>query len=176
MVMKLPPIALALESLGPGSAAAVVLTDAAGPRFAHRDAEELGRHDHIVFLCGHYEGVDERVAELASHRFSLGDFVMTGGELAALAMADATVRLLPGVLGDAASHQDDSHASDGLLGHPLYTRPVEWRGQGTPEVLLSGDHGRIAAWRRRESLRRTRDLRPDLFCRARLVGPDRGLL
>lgn len=177
MVMKVEPMALALRSLQPAPGTPVVLCDAAGERFDQRAAEELASHDALVFLCGHYEGVDERVRSLfATHVYSIGDFVMTGGEPAALCMIDAVVRLRPGVLGDPESHRDDSFSHDGLLGFPLYTRPVDFEGARVPEVLLSGDHGAIAKWRRRQMLLRTRQHRPDLFCRADLNRDDLRML
>ncbi len=177
MVMMVPPVAEALDSLAPEPGTPVVLTDPAGRPFRQADAEALSQGPRVVFLCGHYEGLDERVRTLlATHTFTTGDYVLTGGELPALVMADAIVRLLPGVLGDPESHRDDSHTAGGLLGHPLYTRPPSYRGADVPEVLLSGHHGQIAAWRRRESLRRTRDHRPDLFVTADLTAADLDLL
>ena len=128
-----------------------------------------------MLLCGRYEGIDERVAQaLATEELSLGDFVLTGGETAALAVIEATVRLLPGALGDEGSAESDSFEA-GLLDWPHYTRPAEWRGHAVPEVLLSGDHGRIRRWRRKESLRATRERRPDLLAAARLGAEDEAL-
>jgi tRNA (guanine37-N1)-methyltransferase len=176
MVMMATLVASALQALAPRQDAAIVLCDAAGERFTQHTAKALAQRPDVLFLCGHYEGVDERVrTKLATHCYSIGDFVLTGGELPALLMADATVRLLPGVLGDPASHQDDSF-QDGLLGFPLYTRPDEFMGEPVPDVLKSGDHGKIAQWRRRQQLLRTRQLRPDLFARAGLTPEDRKLL
>jgi tRNA (guanine37-N1)-methyltransferase len=172
MVMMVPVVADALAALAPGPEAAVVLCDARGPRFDQAAARGLASLGHVVFLCGHYEGVDERVrTQLATHCYSIGDFVVTGGELPALAMADAVVRLLPGVLGDPASHEDDSFV-EGLLGFPLYTRPESFRGEAVPPVLLSGHHEEIRKWRRKEQLLATRRERPDLFCRASLTAAD----
>ncbi|RYG33813.1 tRNA (guanosine(37)-N1)-methyltransferase TrmD, partial [bacterium] len=143
MLLKAEPVYQATRRLLQEGAAVVVSTDPAGDRFDHRTAEFLASQPHVIFLCGHYEGIDERVIdEVATHRYSIGDYVMTSGELAALVMADATVRRLPGVLGDAASLDADSFA-DGLLGSPNYTRPPVWRGRAVPEVLLSGDHKKI---------------------------------
>jgi tRNA (guanine37-N1)-methyltransferase len=177
MVMKVDVVAAALRSLPVAENRVIVLTDPRGPLFSQADAEAWATTDQVVFVCGHYEGLDERIADhLVDCRRSIGDFVLTGGELPALLMADAIVRLLPGVLGDAASHQDDSHSHSGLLGHPLYTRPAEWEGHEVPEVLRSGDHAKIAQWRRREQLRLTRDLRPDLFAQADLSPQDIDLL
>jgi tRNA (guanine37-N1)-methyltransferase len=136
----------------------------------------LSQLDHVVFLCGHYEGFDHRVeTELATHCFSLGDFVLTNGEIPALCMADAVVRLLPGVLGDPASLEADSF-SDGLLGSPNYTRPENWRDRRVPPVLLSGNHAEIQRWRRKASLRLTQKYRPDLLARAELTSKDLKLL
>jgi tRNA (guanine37-N1)-methyltransferase len=176
MVMMAPIVDAALQACHPGQQTAVVLLDPTGERFEQRHARELAGTPHVIFLCGHYEGMDERIREKrATHVFSLGDFVLTGGELPALVMADATVRLLPGVLGDPASHQDDSHEG-GLLGFPLYTRPPEWEGLSVPPVLLSGDHGAIAKWRRAQQLKRTQTSRPDLLARAVLSKGDADVL
>ncbi|MFQ3586812.1 MAG: tRNA (guanosine(37)-N1)-methyltransferase TrmD [Fimbriimonadaceae bacterium] len=176
MVMMAPPVADALASLDPDPNAAVVLTDPTGYPFRQEHARELAARPQVVFLCGHYEGMDHRVeTELATHVFSIGDFVMTGGEIAALAMADAVVRLLPGVLGSPDSLSIDSHG-DGLLSAPQYTRPREWRGIAVPEVLRSGDHAAVARWKRREALRLTRERRPDLFARASLDKRDVDML
>lgn len=176
MVMMAPPVADALASLDPRPDAAVVLTDPTGIPFRQEHAFELSQRPQVVFLCGHYEGIDHRVeTELATHVFSVGDFVMTGGEIAALAMADAVVRLLPGVLGSAESLSIDSHRG-GLLSAPQYTHPREWRGREVPEVLCSGNHGAVARWKRREALRLTRARRPDLFARASLDKRDLDML
>ncbi len=177
MVM-MPDIAdLALQSLAPFSEKlAVVVPDPCGERFAQSDAIELLDYEDVIFVCGHYEGIDERfVSKRATHRFSLGDFVMTGGEIPALAMADAVIRLIPGVLGDAESLQIDSH-SDGLLSAPQYTRPETWEGLEVPEVLRSGDHGAIAKWKRQVALRTTRERRPDLLALAILEKGDADML
>ncbi len=179
MVLKAEPFFRALGRIlpqGPGARDAVVLLSPRGQRFDQRSAARYAGLERLVLLCGRYEGVDERVREsLCTEELSLGDFVLTGGEVAALAVAEATVRLLPGALGDAASAESDSF-SDGLLDWPHYTRPASWRGRGVPETLLSGDHGRIARWRRREALRATRERRPDLLRAARLSAEDRELL
>jgi tRNA (guanine37-N1)-methyltransferase len=140
----------------------VVLLCPQGPTFTQADASRLAREAHLVLLCGHYEGVDERVrAEIVDEELSIGDYVLTGGELPALVVLDAVVRLLPGVLGDPEGTARESFAA-GRLDYPQYTRPAEFRGWRVPDVLLSGDHGRIARWRRREALRRTLARRPDL--------------
>jgi tRNA (guanine37-N1)-methyltransferase len=179
MVMKAEPFCRALERILPGGPTpkdAVVLLSPRGRRFDQKTAERYARLERLVLLCGRYEGIDERVAlTVASEELSLGDFVLTGGEVAALAVVEAAVRLLPGALGDEGSAGADSFA-DGLLDHPHFTRPAVVRGQGTPEVLLSGDHEKIRRWRRREALRATRDRRPDLLERARLSPEDLRLL
>ena len=160
MLMRCEPWFAAVEACLP---ARVVMTSPAGRTFAQRDAEALAREEHLVFMCGHYEGFDARIETLATDRFSLGDFVMTGGELAAAAMVDATVRLLPGVLGGGpAATASESFGRVGLLEAPQYTHPSEFRGMKVPEVLLGGDHAKIEAWKRAEALRLTKALRPDL--------------
>ena len=179
MVMKAEPFFRAVETLmpeGPGPARAVVLLSPRGPRFDQAAAERYAGLERLVLLCGRYEGVDERVREgLASEEVSLGDFVLTGGEVAALAVVEATVRLLPGALGDEESARQDSFA-DGILDFPHYTRPAVVRGMAVPEVLLSGDHGKVRRWRRKEALRATRERRPDLLARRRLTPEDEALL
>lgn len=176
MVMKPEPVDAALSAVNAGGRVAVVLPDPTGALFGQVDARELGGFDQVVFVCGHYEGVDERVCEKwVTHRFSIGDYVLTGGELPALVMADAIVRLVPGVLGDVESLSIDSH-SDGLLSAPQYTRPESWEGRDVPEVLTTGDHGAIARWKRKVSLTTTRQRRPDLFAKAALAKSDLSLL
>jgi tRNA (guanine37-N1)-methyltransferase len=139
-------------------------------------AEELSGHERIALLCGRYEGVDERIREhLVTDEISIGDYVLTGGELPALMMIDAIARLLPGVLGDPTGAQDDSH-SMGLLEYPHYTRPPDFRGWQVPEVLLSGDHGKIEKWRREQSLSRTLTRRPDLLDKAELSEEDKRIV
>ena len=141
----------------------VVLTSPRGRKFDQAAARELSGKAHIVLVCGHYEGVDQRLIDsMIDREYSLGDFVMTSGNPAAIAMTDAIVRLLPGALGDDESSEDESF-SEGLLEYPQYTRPPEFQGMAVPEVLLNGDHARIAAWRRREAERLTRERRPDLW-------------
>jgi tRNA (guanine37-N1)-methyltransferase len=179
MVMKAEPFFRALEAVlpaGPGAGRAVVLLSPRGRRFDQAAAERYAALQRLVLLCGRYEGVDERVREgLATEEVSLGDFVLTGGEAAALAVVEATVRLLPGALGDQDSARADSFA-DGLLDFPHYTRPAVVRGFSVPEVLLSGDHGRVRRWRRKEALRATRARRPDLLRQAALSAEDQALL
>lgn len=174
MVMKVEPLAACIEAAKTECPdARVLLTTPRGKRFDHSLACELAKEEAILIICGRYEGVDERVSELfVDDEISLGDFVMTGGELAAMAVVDAVSRLVPGVLGSADSAVSDSF-SDGLLEYPHYTRPAEFRGNAVPEVLLSGNHRDISEWRRREALRRTLSLRPDLLESAHLSERDR---
>ncbi len=179
MVMKPEPFFSAVETLlpdGPDAEAAVVLLSPRGRVFDQPTAERFAGLKRLVLLCGRYEGVDERVAtHLATEEVSLGDFVLTGGEVAALAVAEATIRLLPGALGDAESAQADSFAT-GILDHPHYTRPSDYRGFRVPEVLLSGDHGAIRSWRRGAALRATRTRRPDLLGEVSLSDQDQKLI
>jgi tRNA (guanine37-N1)-methyltransferase len=161
MVLKPEPFFEAVQSLG--DLESVALLSARGRRFGHDDAVRLSLGKRLTLLCGHYKDVDQRVAEgLATEELSVGDFVLSGGEPAALCVLDAVVRLLPGALGDHESASGDSHY-DGLLSPPSYTRPPEYRGYEVPEVLRSGDHARIEAWRRAESERLTRERRPELW-------------
>jgi tRNA (guanine37-N1)-methyltransferase len=178
MVMKAEPFFRAVEALGAaaGERRAVVLLSPRGTPFTQQTAARYAGLDRLVLLCGRYEGIDERVREgLATEEVSLGDFVLTGGEVAALAVIEATVRLIPGALGDEGSAEADSF-SDGLLDHPHYTRPAVVRGRAVPEALLSGDHGKIRLWRRKQALRATRERRPDLLDKARLSAEDLKLL
>lgn len=162
MVMKPEPFFEAVDDLEP--AGPVILLSARGVPFRHGDAARLSEEDELTLLCGHYKDVDQRVADhLATEEISIGDFVLSGGEIPALAVTDAVVRLLPGALGDHASAAGDSFYEPELLGPPSYTRPREYRGHRVPEVLLSGDHARIDAWRRKEAERLTRERRPDLL-------------
>jgi tRNA (guanine37-N1)-methyltransferase len=181
MLIRAEPVALALESIGfregKGDAGStIILTDPTGERFDQRLAEELGNQDRLVFLCGHYEGIDDRISQkFATRSVSIGDFVLTNGELPALVMSDAIVRRLPGVLGSAASLDADSH-SDGLLSAPNYTRPEVWREIAIPDVLKSGDHRAIEQWRRSEALKLTKRHRPDLLAKATLDKRDLDVL
>ncbi len=178
MVMKPEPIFEAVETVlgAERGSFPIILLSPQGRVFNQRMAAELAVWPRLALICGRYEGVDERVrAHLASHEISIGDYVLTGGELPALVVIDAVARLLPGVLGDEGATVNDSHAQ-GLLEYPHYTRPPVFRGWKVPEVLLSGDHARIAAWRRQESLRRTFERRPDLLERAELSESDRAYL
>ncbi|WP_294456287.1 tRNA (guanosine(37)-N1)-methyltransferase TrmD [uncultured Allofournierella sp.] len=141
----------------------IIFMTAAGQRFSEETAKRLAQYDSLLLVCGHYEGMDERVIEeLADEEISIGDYVLTGGELAALVVADSVLRLQPGVLSQPEGYQDESHWN-GLLEYPQYTRPEEWRGKKVPEILLSGHHGNIDKWRREQSLERTRIRRPDLY-------------
>ena len=165
MVLKPEPFFEAVEDLG--ARAPIVLLSARGRPFTHRDAVRLSLGAELTLLCGHYKDVDQRVAEgLGAEEVSVGDFVLSGGEPAALCVIDAVVRLLPGALGDHESAASDSHY-EGLLSPPSYTRPPEYRGLKVPEVLLSGDHAKIAAWRQAEAERLTRERRPDLWANHR---------
>jgi len=178
MVLKAEPLFAAVEHIRTerGAPAAVILTSPDGRRFTHADAVRLSALGHIAVLCGRYEGVDERVREnLSTEAISIGDYVLSGGELPALVIADAVARLVPGVVGDEESVARDSFAR-GLLDYPQYTRPAEYRGMGVPPVLLSGHHRDIERWRRREALARTLERRPDLLADATLDPEDRALL
>lgn len=172
MVMKAVPLAAALravQSLSEPADAPVILLSPDGEVFTQVLAEELSRMPRLVLVCGHYEGIDERVrASLITREVSIGDYVVTGGELAAMVVVDAVARLVPGVL-DAESTLEESH-SDGLLEYPHYTRPAVWEGQDVPPVLLSGNHGEIAKWRWQQRLQRTLKRRPDLLVAAAAKG------
>ena len=178
MVMKPEPVFEAIESvlgLAPAQPVPVplILLTPQGRVFTQRVAEEFSRHERIALLCGRYEGVDERIREhLVTDEISVGDYVLTGGELPALLLIDAVSRLIPGVLGDPTGAQDDSHAM-GLLEYPHYTKPAEFRGWKVPEVLLSGDHGKIEKWRREQALLRTFTKRPDMLEKAELSEKDK---
>jgi len=177
MVMKPEPIFTAVEGvLGSPPACPVILMTPQGRVFNQKVAQELAGQPALALLCGRYEGVDERVRQhLVTDEISIGDFVLSGGELAALVVIEAVTRLLPGVLGDPDGAWDDSHAM-GLLEYPHFTRPPEFRGWEVPEILLSGDHGRIARWRREQALLRTWQRRPDLLLTAPLTEADREFL
>ncbi|PWA13484.1 tRNA (guanosine(37)-N1)-methyltransferase TrmD [Pueribacillus theae] len=165
MVLSPQPIFDAVEAVVRTSKTKprILLMCPQGEPFTQKKAEELSEEKHLIFICGHYEGYDERIrTHLATDELSIGDFILTGGELASMVIIDSVARLIPGVLGNQASHQQDSY-STGLLEHPHYTRPQDFRGMKVPEVLLSGDHKKIGEWRRKESLRRTIERRPDLL-------------
>jgi tRNA (guanine37-N1)-methyltransferase len=176
MVMKVDPVARALQDLrsqAPGSL--VLLMTPQGRRFDQRAAAELAQRPGLIFVCGRYEGIDERIRALVDAEYSLGDFVLTGGELPAMTMIDAVARLIPGVLGASGSAVHDSFA-DGLLEYPQYTRPAEFKGEKVPGILLSGNHAVIARWRRKQQLQRTLERRPDLLETLELTAVDRQLL
>jgi tRNA (guanine37-N1)-methyltransferase len=173
MVMRPEPVVTAIESVRrPGSV--VVLLDPAGERFDQALARQLAALDHLVLVCARYEGIDERVRRYVDMEISIGDYVVSGGELPALVVIDAVIRLLPGAI-DEGSIIEESHA-DGLLEYPQYTRPADFRGDIVPEVLVSGDHERVRRWRLREALRRTALRRPDLLTGRRLSDEERALL
>lgn len=175
MVMKPEPLFDAVEAVRGDDDAHVILLDPQGTRFEQARAWQLAQKKHLVFVCGHYEGVDERVRKVVDEELSIGDYVLTGGELAALVVIDAVVRLLPGVLGEEESARQDSFEGH-LLDHPQYTRPESFRGMDVPAVLLSGHHEAIRKWRRKEALRRTMVRRPDLLDKAPLTAEDKKLL
>ena len=177
MVMKVEPIASCIDAvLVDRPAAKVVLTTPQGMPLNHSLASRLAREDGLIIICGRYEGVDERVRELfVDYEISLGDFVLTGGEIAAMALVDAVTRLIPGALGSAESAAEDSF-SEGLLEYSHYTRPPEFRGRAVPEVLLSGNHREIVRWRRRQALRKTLAIRPELLSEAELSEDDKRFL
>lgn len=167
MVMRPEPWGAALDALAPSDAVIVVPTPAGKP-FVQADAARLASASHLVFACGRYEGIDQRVLDHAAathtvEEISLGDFVLNGGEVAALAIIEAVVRLIPGFMGNPASLDEESHGDEGLLEYPVYTKPSSWRGLDVPDVLLSGNHARIDQWRRDQSLERTKARRPDLL-------------
>ncbi len=176
MVMKVEPIARAIESVKSQypSAWTIYLTPQGKP-FDQDSARRLSTQPHLVLLCGRYEGVDERAREFIDEEISIGDYVLTGGELAAMVLIDAVSRFIPGVLGSDRSADEDSFFNS-LLEYPQYTRPVDFRGRRVPEVLLSGNHSAISLWRRREAIKRTSLRRPDLLAKANLTGEDKRLL
>jgi tRNA (guanine37-N1)-methyltransferase len=181
MIMKPEPIFRAVEAIldleeGQEPEVPVILLSPQGRLFTQSVARELSKHPHLVLICGRYEGVDERVRQfLATDEISIGDYVLTGGEIPAMVIVDAVTRLVPGVLGDPGATFEDSHA-EGLLEYPHYTRPAVFRGWSVPEVLLSGNHAEIVRWRRQEALRRTFERRPNLLAKARLSQADREFL
>jgi tRNA (guanine37-N1)-methyltransferase len=176
MVLKPDPIFEAVESLAKEAETPVILLSPQGRLFCQKIAQELSSHRRLILICGHYEGVDERVSEhLVTDEISVGDYVLSGGEPAAMVVVDAVVRLLPGVLGSAESLVDDSHVS-GLLEYPQYTRPPVFRGWSVPDVLLSGDHAQIAQWRREQAIRRTMKRRPELLEKVELSPKDKKLI
>jgi len=176
MVLKPDPIFEAVESIKSEPDTPVILLSPQGRLFCQRIAQELATYPRLILICGHYEGVDERVSEhLVTDEISIGDYVLGGGEPAAMVVVDGVVRLLPGVLGSAESLVDDSHVG-GLLEYPQYTRPAEYRGWSVPEVLLSGNHARIAKWRQEQAILRTMKRRPELLEKAELSPKERKLI
>ncbi len=163
MVMRVDVVARAIEAIRTPETR-VLLTSAAGRPFAQADAVRLSKLPHVLVVCGHYEGIDARIETLVDEEVSLGDFVLTGGEIVACAIIDATARLVPGVVGNPTSVSEESFEA-GLLEYPHFTRPREWHGLEVPSVLLSGNHAKIAAWRREQAKERTRSRRPDLWAR-----------
>jgi len=179
MVMKPEPIFRAIDYLAERDGSPpenVILLCPQGRKFSQEIASELAQKSHLVLICGHYEGIDERVRQrLVTDQISIGDFILTGGELAAMVIVDAVARLLPGVLGEEQSAKEETF-SQGLLEYPQYTRPREFRGLRVPDILLSGDHGKIARWRRQQALKRTITWRPDLLEKLNLTEDDYRLL
>jgi len=176
MVMKPEPVFEAVDALGRGAESRVVVLSAQGVPFTQEGAAGLARCPHLILVCGRYEGLDDRIPTgLGATEISIGDYVLTGGELPAMVLLDAVIRLIPGVLGDDTSAESDSFAT-GLLEHPHYTRPPVYREMAVPPLLLSGDHGAVERWRRKEALRRTRMRRPDLLAKAVLSEQDQALL
>ena len=181
MVLKPEPIFEAVEAIKAGidneeDGLPIILLTPQGRPFSQRIAQELSEYPHMVLICGHYEGVDERVREhVATDEISIGDYVLTGGEVPAMVVLDAVLRLVPGVLGSEESPLEDSHAS-GLLEYPQYTRPADFRGWPVPEVLLSGNHAQISKWRREQIIRRTLERRPELLDKADLGLEDKRLV
>jgi len=176
MVLKPDPVFEAVESIKGEDETSVILLSPQGRLFCQQIAQELSSYRRLILICGHYEGVDERVSEhLATDEISIGDYVLSGGEPAAVVVIDAVVRLLPGVLGSAESLVDDSHVG-GLLEYPQYTRPSVFRGWSVPEVLLSGDHAQIAKWRHEQAILRTMKRRPELLEKAELSPKEKKLI
>ncbi len=178
MVMKPEPVFEAIDHIKlklKGKKGTIILMTPQGETFTQEKAKELSKEDHLIFICGHYGGLDERIRGLATDEISIGDYILSGGELAAMVVIDAIVRLIPGVVGDERSIEEDSFYNR-LLAHPQYTRPVSYRKMRVPKVLLSGDHEEIKRWRRREALKRTLKRRPDLLKRLDLTNEERKLL
>lgn len=175
MVLKCEPLVAAIEHVCSQEQPYRILLSARGARFTHAVAERLAAHGNLLLVCGRYEGVDERVAAYIDEEITIGDYVLTGGEVAAMVVIDAVARFVPGVLGNEASAEDESFSA-GLLEYPQYTRPAIFRDAPVPDVLMSGDHGAVAVWRRQQSLRITFERRPELLATARLDDADRTFL
>jgi tRNA (guanine37-N1)-methyltransferase len=173
MVMRPEPVAAALDALR-GPATTSILLDPAGEVFRQARAADLARHEHLILVCPRYEGVDERIRNLVDMELSIGDFVLTGGELPALIVVDAVIRLLPGAIDDASTAEESF--ANGLLEYPQYTRPASFRGQGVPDVLIGGNHAAVRRWRLEASLRRTADRRPDLLVERPMSPEERRIL
>ena len=176
MVMLAQPIYSCLDAVDPEHKARRILLSPRGRTLSPEVARELAKEEHLLFLCGHYEGIDERVSCAMDEELSIGDYVLTGGELPAMVVADAVVRLIPGALGDEMSNVDESFSTaedGGLLEYAQYTRPAEFNGEGVPPVLVSGDHAKVDAWRRKNAIERTCRWRPDLIETARLTPEER---
>ncbi|HHW12832.1 MAG TPA: tRNA (guanosine(37)-N1)-methyltransferase TrmD [Firmicutes bacterium] len=179
MILKPEPIFKAVEAIQAQAATKpyIILTTPQGEIFHQRIAVELSAQPHLVFICGHYEGYDERIRTLADRELSIGDYILTGGELPAMVMAEAIIRLLPGVLGDPdAARLDSFSGPEGILDYPQYTKPADFRGLKVPAILLSGDHGKIAQWRREQALLRTARRRPDLLAQLALTAKEKELI
>ena len=176
MILMADPIVQAVESIKSDKTTPVILLSAQGRIYNQREAEKLADFKEIILICGHYEGVDSRILDLVvTEEFSIGDYVLSGGEFAAMVLIDSLIRLLPGALGNVLGGLNDSHTT-GLLQYPHYTRPVEYRGHSVPEVLLSGNHQAICRWRHLQSLKATLRIRPDLIERAILTTDDQGII
>ncbi len=176
MLLKPDPIFEAVEAIKPAADTPIILLSPQGRLFSHSIARELSGHPRLILICGHYEGVDERVRQhLATDEISIGDYVLSGGELAAMVITDAVARLVPGVLGSEDSAANDSH-TDGLLEYPQYTRPPAYRGWAVPKILLSGNHAQIAQWQREQAILRTRERRPELLDKANLSRKEKQLV
>lgn len=176
MLMQCEPLYRCHQAITGGNHVHTVMMSAQGAVFDQKKAKELLEREHIIIVCGHYEGIDRRfIDKYVDEEISIGDFVLTGGEIAAMAVADAVCRMVPGVLAEEACFEDESHFS-GLLEYPQYTRPEVWQGERVPEVLLSGHHENIRKWRRKKSLELTRERRPDMFEKIELTKEDRKLL
>ncbi len=172
MVMTPQPVFDCMEAVLEGGSAKRILMTPRGKKLTTELAREIAGEERLVILAGHYEGLDERISELIDEEISIGDYVLTGGELPAMVLADCVSRFIPGVLGCSFSAEDESFSADGLLEYPQYTRPADFRGRKVPEVLLNGNHAEIAKWRRRQALIKTRQMRPDLLEGARLTKED----
>ncbi|MBK0347540.1 tRNA (guanosine(37)-N1)-methyltransferase TrmD [Aerococcaceae bacterium zg-ZJ1578] len=171
MLLRVEPIVQTLESIDKNERTRIVLVDPTGVPFTQQMANDWAKEEHLIFICGHYEGFDERIRDYVTEEVSLGDYVLTNGELPTMVMIDSTVRLIPDVVGNAHSIVEESHQRH-LLEHPQYTRPREFRGKVVPDVLLSGHHDNIAKWQAKEAIRKTYERRPDLLEKAELTSQE----